>query len=39
MREKEDKQNKDMRYEHCGLFTMSSQKKKKKNKIKVFKND
>lgn len=30
MQEKEDKQNKDMRYEHCALFTMSFQKKKKK---------
>lgn len=29
MREKEDKQDKDMRYEHCGLFTTSSQKKTK----------
>lgn len=30
MQEKEDKQNKDMRYEHCALFTMSFQKKKKR---------
>lgn len=36
MQRKEEKQNKDVRCEHCGLFTMSSQKKKSGSKVKVF---
>lgn len=35
----EERQNKDIRSEHCGFFTMSSQKKKGGIKLRCSKND